>query len=100
MIQKFPLFFNVYTIENVNEGGLGVKKRQNLINIVCERSLILNFYKKVLFFGKSRSKIQNAIQTLFCAKFHFCSFWHNPLPKWDFIVVDMFNHTTPSVEKV
>ena len=41
MVQKYPLFVNVYTIENVNTGGQVVKKSQNLVNVVCERSLTL-----------------------------------------------------------
>ena len=31
-------FVNVHTVENVNAGGVGgQKKRQNLVNVVCEQ---------------------------------------------------------------
>ena len=39
MVQKFPLFVNIHTIENVNAGVYAVKKSTNLVNAVCERSL-------------------------------------------------------------
>ena len=39
---KFPLFVNVHTIENVNEGGVGGQKSQNLVNVVCEQPLEKN----------------------------------------------------------
>ena len=39
MVQKCPLFVNVYTIENVNLGGLVVKKSQKLVNLVCEQPI-------------------------------------------------------------
>ena len=32
-------FINVHTIENVNAGGVGGKKSQNHVNVVCERPL-------------------------------------------------------------
>ena len=38
MVQKCPLFVNDHTIENVNTGGgRWLKKRQNFVNVVCER---------------------------------------------------------------
>ena len=37
MVQICPIFVNVYTIEIANAGG--VKKSQNLVNVVCERPL-------------------------------------------------------------
>ena len=38
--QTNPLFVKFYTIENLNKGGVGGQKKQNLVNLVCERSLI------------------------------------------------------------
>ena len=32
-------FFNVYKVKNVNVGGLGVKNRRKIANVVCERPL-------------------------------------------------------------
>ena len=34
MVQKCPLFVNVYAIENVNAGGQVIKRSQNFVNIV------------------------------------------------------------------
>ena len=38
--QKNRLYVNIYTIENVNGGGVGGQKKPNLENVVCERPLI------------------------------------------------------------
>ena len=41
MVQKWPLFVNLHTIQNVNAGGkrIGGQKSYNLVNVVCERTL-------------------------------------------------------------
>ena len=39
VVKQCPLFVNIYTLENVNAGGVGGQKSQNLYNIVCERPL-------------------------------------------------------------
>ena len=40
MVQKCPLFVNVYTIEICQRRGVGGQKKQNLVNVVCEPPLI------------------------------------------------------------
>jgi hypothetical protein len=37
LVQKCRLFVNFHKVENVNRGGYVVKKRQNHVNVVCER---------------------------------------------------------------
>ena len=41
MVLKCPILANVHTIDNDNAGGLVVKKSHNLVNVVCERPLII-----------------------------------------------------------
>ena len=55
MVQNCPLFVNVHTIENVNAGG---QKSQNLVNVVCERPLILNALGILLLFCSQRPHMQ------------------------------------------
>jgi hypothetical protein len=39
VVQKCPLFVNVYTIEKFQRRGVGGQNCKSLVNVVCERPL-------------------------------------------------------------
>ena len=44
-LKMVDFLVNVYKVENVNVGRQVVKKRQNLVNVVCEWPQILGIYE-------------------------------------------------------
>ena len=44
-------FVNIHTIQNVNEGGQVVENSQNLVNIVCEQTLVVMRLDPIPRFG-------------------------------------------------
>ena len=51
MVQKRPLFVNVYTIENVNAGGAGVDGQKKSKS--CQRNMWTTPWKKNLTLNKA-----------------------------------------------
>ena len=59
--QKNRPFVNFYTIEYVNGGVVGGQKKPNLVNVVCERPLMLGIS---FFLAKSEFMCHSRIKTL------------------------------------
>ena len=60
-------FFNFYTIENVNAGGL-VKKRQNLVNVVFFLFDVAEYVLRKLNLQKSIKNLMKHSTTQHCVR--------------------------------